>query len=54
MTVIVALFESTITLSLTLSLANFVKVYWWQRRVLPVALNFHTYIVKGSFFDPSR
>ncbi len=60
MTVIVALFRSTVSLPFTLALADFhrkildlTKVYRWEGGVLPLALNLHTYIVEGHLFDSS-
>lgn len=60
MSVIVKLLESTIGPLFMVALAdsycktcNFAKVYWWQRRVLPLALDLHTYIVQGHSSDSS-
>ncbi len=60
MTVMIKLFRSTFGLPLTLALADFhckildfAKVYRWQRGVLSLLLDLHTYIVESHFFDPS-
>lgn len=61
MTVMVKLFRSTFDSPLTLTLADylrkildFIKVYRWQKKVLPLALNLHTHIVESQFSDFSR
>lgn len=58
MNVIVALIGSTISFLFTLVLADFhreilnlTKVYCWQERVLPIALDLYTHIVEGYTSD---
>lgn len=58
--IVVSLFGTT-SPTLHLALANFHRdiiglstVYKWQPRVLPLALDLHTHIVKGHPTDPHK
>ncbi len=60
MIVMVELFRSTVNPLFPLAIANcqrkifdFAKVYQWQEKYLPLALNLYTNIVKGQPFDSS-